>query len=108
MNTIPLSILVLLACSIAWPQAPGQLGSDRERKRWPDPPEQRNAIQLSNVLDPRELRKDADELAQLSQAIPADMEEVSRGLVSRSLTKRLKRIETLSKKLRGAIERGNR
>jgi hypothetical protein len=106
MSMIRLSVFVLLACSVAWPQSQGQLGSDRDRKRWADLPEQRNAIPLSNMPDPQELKRDADELAQLSRTIPAEMDEVSRGLISSSLTKRLKRIETLSKKLRGALERG--
>ena len=88
MSTIRASAFALLACSIAWPQYRGQVGSDHERKKWAKLPEQRNTIHLSNTPDLRELKRDADELAQLSQAIPTDMEEVSRGLVSSNLTKK--------------------
>jgi hypothetical protein len=107
MNTIRLStfVLLLLVCSIACPQYQGPVGNGHERKRWAEPPDQRNATRLSNMPDPQELKKDADELAKLSQTIPADVEAISRGLVSSNLNERLKRIEKLSKKLRDAVER---
>lgn len=56
----------------------------------------------------KKLKKDAEELAQLSQTIPAEVEGMSRGLVSNDLNDRLKRIEKLSKKLRDAVTRSNR
>ncbi len=105
MNTIRLSSFVLLVCSLAWPHYQGPAGNGHDRKRWADPPEQHNSTHLSERADPRELKKDADELARLSQTIPSDVEAISRGLVSSSLNERLKRIEKLSKKLRDAVER---
>src|SRR5437016_14044536 len=108
MNMIRHSSFVLLVCSIAWAQYHGPVGSGHERKRWAEIPEQRNAIHLSNTPDPRELKRDADELAQLSRAIPAEIEEVSRALVSSNLTKRLKRTGELSNKLPDAVERSRR
>jgi len=84
------------------------LGAATREKRWAELPEQRNAIHLSNMPDPGGLKRDADELAQLWQPIPAEIEEVNRGLVSSNLTKRLKRIERLSKKLRDAVELSSR
>lgn len=105
MNTFRLSSFLLLACSVAWPQYQGPVGNGHDRKRWPEPPEQHNPTHLSDRPDPRELKRDADELARLSQTIPADVEAISRGLVSSNLNERLKRIEKLSKKLRDAVER---
>jgi hypothetical protein len=81
------------------------VGNGHDRKRWADPPEQHNASHLSDRPDPRELKRDAEELANLSQTIPADVEAISRGLLSSNLNERLKRIEKLSKKLRDAVER---
>ncbi len=81
---------------------------DTERKAWADLPEQRSTTHPNNVPDPRELKRDADELAQLSQAISADFEAMSRGLVSSNLNERLKRIEKLSKRLRNAVESSSR
>ena len=111
MNTIRRSSFVLvlcLVCSVAWPQYHGPVGSGHERKGWSELPEQRNAIHLSNTPDPRELKRDAEELAHLSQTIPAEVEGMSHGLVSSNLNDRLKRIEKLSKKLRDAVARSNR
>jgi hypothetical protein len=111
MNTIQRSSFVLaicLVCSVAWPQYQGPVRSGQERKGWAEPPEQRTAIQLSNTPDPRELKRDAEQLAQLSQTIPAEVEAMRRGLVSSNLNDRLKRIEKLSKKLRDAVARSNR
>ena len=103
------SVLVLcLVCSLCWPQYQGPVRRGRERKVWADLPEQRRKIHASSAPDLRELKRDADELAQLSQTIPADVEAISRGLVSSNLNERLKRIEKLSKKLRDAVERGSR
>ena len=102
----PLSALLVfcLVCSVAWPYQ-GPVRSGHERKGWADLPAQRSTIHPSNMPDPQELKKDADELAQLSQAIPADVDAMSRGLMSSNLNERLKRIEKLSKKLRDAVER---
>jgi len=111
MNTIRRSSFVLvlcLVCSVASPQYRGPVGNGHERKGWAELPEQRTAMHLTNAPDPRELKKDADELAQLSQTIPAEVEGISRGLVSSNLNERLKRIEKLSKKLRDAVERSSR
>ena len=56
------------------------------------------------MLDTRELKKDADELARLSQSVPVDIEAVSRGVVSKDLNEKLRRIEKLSKRLRSQIQ----
>ena len=55
-------------------------------------------------VDMVQFQKDADELAQLAQSIPTDIHNVEKGLVSKDLNERLKRIEKLSKKLRGQLQ----
>ena len=111
MNTIRLSSLVLvicLFCTVASPQYRGPVGNGHERKRWADPPERSSAIYPSDTPDPRDLKKDADELAQLSQAIPSEIEGLNHGLVPSDLNEKLRRIEKLSKKLRDAVGRSRR
>src|SRR5207302_10412381 len=103
MNTIRLSTFVLLVCSVAWPQYHGPVGNGHDRKRWAEPPEQHNATHLSDRPDLRELKRDAEELANLSQTIPADVEAISRGLVAINVNERLKRLQKLSKELRDAV-----
>lgn len=53
--------------------------------------------------DPRQRQKDAAELARLAESLPADMEQVNRGILPKDVADKLKRIEKLSKKLRGEL-----
>jgi hypothetical protein len=105
LNLCACSLLVLLSSLAAISRS---YRSGQGKKRWAEPPEQRNVVQLRNTPDPRELQSDADELARLSQSVPAEIEDVSRGLVSKDLSEKLKRIEKLSKKLRDAVQRSSR
>jgi len=55
--------------------------------------------------DPRQGQKDAAELelARLAESLPADTEQRNRGILPRDGADKLKRIEKLSKKLRGEL-----
>lgn len=53
---------------------------------------------------PRELQQYADQLAQLAQSIPADIERVNQGILPKDLAEKLKKIEKLSKRLRSQLE----
>jgi hypothetical protein len=53
--------------------------------------------------DPVKLKREADELASLAATLPADVERANKGLLSRDLKTKLKRIEKLSKRLRGEL-----
>jgi predicted PurR-regulated permease PerM len=53
---------------------------------------------------PQELQQYADELAQLAQSIPPDVERANRGILPKDLTEKLKKIEKLSKRLRSQLE----
>jgi hypothetical protein len=48
---------------------------------------------------------DAQELAELSASIPADVKLVNRGLLPKDLVEKLKRVEKLSKHLRSELTR---
>jgi hypothetical protein len=54
-------------------------------------------------IDPAALQREAKELLDLSQSVQPDMESLKRGLLSKDLVDKLKRIEKLSKRLRSEI-----
>ncbi|MGA2985051.1 MAG: hypothetical protein ABSG32_14660 [Terriglobia bacterium] len=51
-------------------------------------------------IDAAQVKRDAEELAKLAGEIPPDIEQANKGVVSKELNDRLKRIEKLSKQLR--------
>jgi hypothetical protein len=54
-------------------------------------------------LDTAKLRQEADELSSLAQSVPADIAKVSQGKLPKDMAEKLKRIEKLSKHLRGEL-----
>lgn len=91
--------LILLLC--------GGLASAQRAHRNPTP-QDRNASpdrQLAPGLavDPAQLRKEADELAQLASTVPADVAKAVHGILDKDLQDRLKKIEKLSKRLRSEL-----
>jgi len=54
-------------------------------------------------IDPSALQREAKELLDLSQSVQPDIQALGRGLLSKNLADRLKRIEKLSKQLRNEI-----
>ena len=98
MNTLVRLSCVLLLCSCA---AVAQRGHR-------DPtPQDRNASpdrQLAaRRIDPVQVRHDANELAQLAGTVPSDTDQALKGVVVKDLKEKLKRIEKLSKQLRGQL-----
>jgi hypothetical protein len=59
--------------------------------------------QEGRTADAAQLKRDADELAKLAQAVPPQVEKLANGELPRDLNDHLKRIEKLSKKLRRQI-----
>jgi hypothetical protein len=59
----------------------------------------------SNRSAPGLMRDQARELAELAQSIPEDVFHVSNGTLPKDMSEKLKRIEKLSKALRGEISR---
>jgi hypothetical protein len=57
----------------------------------------------ASTVDPAALQREAKELLELSQSVQPDIESLSRGLLSKGLTDKLKRIEKVSKHLRTEI-----
>jgi hypothetical protein len=53
--------------------------------------------------DPRQRQKNAAELARLAESLPADIEQVNRGILPKDVADKLTRIERLSKELHGEL-----
>ena len=56
-------------------------------------------------VDPLELRREANQVLDLSKSIQLDVEAVAQGAPARDCIEKLRRIEKLSKRLRYQIER---
>ena len=95
--------LLVLLCSNANPQA---------RNNWPHPPQSASqapanakpkASGLHTGADSLELQRQAKELLELSQSLQPDMESLNHGILPKDTIEKLKRIEKLSKRLRGEL-----
>jgi hypothetical protein len=62
----------------------------------PPPPPRRS-------LDPVKLHAEATELAELARGVPSDLDQLSQGKLPKDFAEKLKRIEKLSKHLRGEL-----
>ena len=54
-------------------------------------------------IDPLQLQREANELSDLAKSLPADMDQVNHGLLPKETIEKLKRIEKLSKRMRGEL-----
>ena len=54
-------------------------------------------------IDPDQLQREAKELLELSQSLQPDMQHLKQGLLPKNTLEKLKRIENLSKHLRGEL-----
>ncbi len=81
------------------PIPPGKVMADKKtRLRWelPPPPP-------GKPIEPAQLRREAEELAELARSVPSEVEQAANGRVPLQLNERLKRIERLAKRLRSQI-----
>jgi hypothetical protein len=57
----------------------------------------------TQTMDPVKLKREAQELLELSQALQTDITHVNQGMLPKDTIDRLKRIEKLCKRLRGEV-----
>ena len=99
-----LLLALLLASTASLAQRPIPPGGQQADKAEQDfekgtiPPAEKRV-----TVDFTKAHQDADELATLSNSIPADIDQVSKGLLSKDLDQKLKRIEKLAKQLRSQV-----
>ena len=109
MRSIGLWLAGLLLCSLL-------VGAQEQRERVP--PGIRSAMQKQRppteppVFEPQrsavniaQLKRDAEELAQLALSIPQEIEQVGRGLRPKDLDEKLKHIEKLSRRIHSQLHR---
>ena len=96
-----LSLLSSVALAQGRPIPPGVVQGNQAviqgEKDVPPPLNQRASV------DPAKLRHDADELASLAQSVPPAIDQTTKGVLSKDLSEKLKRIEKLAKQLRSQI-----
>ncbi len=106
----PFLISVLLAVTLTFfpakesgqrvrPIPPGIREADKQTNKSLDPPLGPSPI----VADPVKLKREAEELAQLSAGIPPRVSMVAEGKLPKDLGDQLKRIEKLAKHLRSEV-----
>ena len=96
--TLPFLCCVILAGQEK-PVPPGRQELKDYRTKHADVPQQVSAPRL----DPEKLQKEAGELADLSQSIPHDIDSANKGVLPKDVLEKLKRIEKISKHLRGEL-----
>ena len=86
------------------------LANGQRHDNCPKPPEPAIRTQDTPTAGPHVERQDAAELAhaareldELAGTIPADIEQVKKGLLPKDTIEKLKRIEKLARKLRGEV-----
>jgi hypothetical protein len=79
----------------------------REAERQAQELDKETAPRLDQAQHPNfvQMQRDARELATLARSIPSDIDLTAKGLLSKDLASRLKKIEKLAKQLRGEISR---
>jgi hypothetical protein len=84
--------------------------SGQHRRGYPTPPEpsvakDERAPETKSIhrLDTFTMEREAQELSTLASSIPGDVEQLKKGLLPSDAIDKLKRIEKLSKQLRGQI-----
>jgi hypothetical protein len=109
------SLLFLLALSFSLPVHP-QLGAPLGRcgpqPRDSELPQNQLPVEQGSpearkrpAVDMVSLQRDAQELAELSASIPADLQRVNHDLFPKDMLEKLKRVEKLSKHLRSELTR---
>jgi hypothetical protein len=85
----------------------GQLLSSHPQVRTPDSPIAVPGTWTQSAkkhpIEPAQLRSAAQELAKLAESVPAQIDQVAKGQLPKELIANLKKIEKLSKQLRGEV-----
>lgn len=83
------------------PVPPGVREADKQTDPAIEPP----AKLKQKPTDPALLKQEAETLAKLSAGVPAQVDQLTRGQISKDLVEQLKQIEKLAKHLRSELSR---
>jgi len=110
---VKFSLALLLACVFLYQPASAQKEVTPDRLPFPQADDRFEVIlqnrsqasATSSRIDPTRLQAQAKELLELSLSIQPDMRFIQNGLLPKDTVEKLKRIEKLSKHLRGELGR---
>jgi hypothetical protein len=94
-----LCLIPTTASNQAHPSPPGMREAQTQSSKPLEPPLEAKP----KPADPAKLKKEADELAQLSAGIPSDISLLGQGQIQKDLADKLRRIEKLAKHLRSEV-----
>ena len=85
------------------PRPPGLVQADKSDQQFSAAMDDKLAQPVRPGLDPAKLQTEAAELSRLAASLPAQIDQVKKGLLPKDLGENLKRIEKLAKHLRSEI-----
>ena len=95
-------LLAMWTAACAWAQLPVPRGV-----RQADAATQNNQLEppvkFKHKIDRAQLQREAAELSRLAQTIPADADQINKGLFPKDIADKLKQIEKLAKQLRNEV-----
>lgn len=65
--------------------------------------DQQQRVEKRLKVDKAQMEKDARELSDLAQSLPADIDHVNQGILPKDVSEKLRKIEKLAKRLRSEI-----
>src|SRR5438477_4216375 len=100
-----LFVMMLAASTSALGPYQHPIARGTERRQWAQPPNQVSSCESRTRPNSRVLASDAAELARLAQSAATDIDmAANRGVISKDLHDKLKRIEKLARKLRSEMQ----
>ena len=100
---VKLPAVVLLLAMSALPQRPANTFPKPPMPAETQMPNSRAPRTQIVHVDPVQLQREAKELLELSQSVQPDIDRISHGLLPKDTIEKLKRIEKVSKHLRGEL-----
>jgi hypothetical protein len=91
-------LVLLLCCCLASAQRGHHDPTPQDRDANPD-----RQLAPGPAFTQAQIKKDADELAQLASTVPGEVAKATNGILDKDLQNRLKKIERLSKRLRSEL-----
>lgn len=94
------SLLLFVLVPAATSQRPTRLPGLRDLERFETAHPTEPPMEFPRHFDTTQLQRDASQLAQLAQSVPADVNQAAKGVFPKDMIEKLKKIEKLSKHLR--------
>ena len=107
MKTLVSCLMLLVLVSPLDSQSHPVPPARRELQKYQSTHPEDSPQQLRSQANPGRLQAEAEELAKLADSIPSDVDRISKGMLPKDILEKLKRIEKISKQLRGQLTLAN-